>query len=461
MKQKKSLLKLKKASVAVGKEDYITSIRLCKELIKKVPKNISALKLLATSFIALKRYDEAEVTLKRVIILVSQTESYSLLHLLGCNYISQQDNNNALDILETLFNKTGDSKILLDIALAHFNLGNYDTARDVYLKLIELEPNNHQAKFNLYPILLHLKDYKNAWVCFHSRLERQEIKDQVHWFAPQWSGESISGKNILIYPEQGIGDNLAYTGCFSEAIADASKTSIVCDNRLKGLYKHNFPKATVFSYEDVNREQTVKGDFDCQILAGSLPYFYRLDEESFLNEPKLHVLEELQQEKMTQLSDKKLKIGLSWFHGRVNDGNANSMYLEELLPLLKNKNIEWVNLQFGEWQPEVNALERKYGIKISHFEDCAASGDFDHYAALIASLDLVVAASNAALMLASRLGVNAYMFLPGSSQEKNISNNQEVLYGKNTRVFYKERATNWDTLVLQLCNEIEPLLKLS
>jgi hypothetical protein len=457
MNQQKWMLKLKKASQSAQKKDYIGSIRLCRELLKKSPENIPAQKLLATNFIALNRYDEVETTLKKVINLVSEQESYPLLHLLGCNYISQSNNEKAINVLEGVFNKTGNSKALLDIALAYANLGEYEAARDVYLKLIELEPDNHQAKFNLYPILLHFKDYKNAWVCFHSRLERQEIKDQVHWFAPPWNGESITGKNILIYPEQGIGDNLAYTGCFAEAIADAKETSIVCDNRLKGLYKHNFPNATIHSYDDVNREQVIKGDFDCQILAGSLPYFYRLDDEAFSNEPKLQVSEELQQAKASRLSGKKLKVGISWFHGRVNDGNANSMYLEELLPLLKMENIEWVNLQFGEWQPEVDKLQRKYDIEITHFEDCSAAGDFEHYAALIASLDLVISASNAALMLASRLGVKSWVFLPIAQKLLQSDGFNDAMARKQERRFYRNNDEGWEGVIATMCDEIKLL----
>ena len=138
---------------------------MCKELLKKSPDTILAYKLLATNYIALNRYDEVEITLKKVIGLCKEG-SYQLQHLLGCNYISQRSYYCALDILEELFNKTGDSKVLLDIALSYFNLREFESARDVYLKLIELEPNNHQAKFNLYPILLHFKDYKNAWFFF-------------------------------------------------------------------------------------------------------------------------------------------------------------------------------------------------------------------------------------------------------------------------------------------------------
>jgi len=457
MKPQKNLVKLKKAQREAQKGNYLASISLCKKMINKENANIGAFKLLITNLIQLQRFSEVEVALKKTLKIVNEEESYALQHLLGCNYISQNNDDVALEVLEKLFNKTGDSKVLLDIALAHSNLGHNEAARDIYLKLIELEPDNHQAKFNLYPLLLYFQDYKNAWICFHSRLERQEIKDQVHWFAPQWSGESLVGKRILIYPEQGIGDNLSYTGCFSEAIADAKQTHIVCDNRLKGLYKYNFPSATVSSYEDVNREQTINGEFDFQILAGSLPYFYRLDKESFLSEPKLQVSDKLQQVKASCLSNKKLKVGISWFHGRVNDGNANSMYLEELLPLLKMDNIEWVNLQFGDWKPEVDALQQKHGIQITHLDDCCASGDFEHYGALISSLDLVIAASNAALMLASRLGVKSWVFLPSPNKSKTAEKMQDSLAIKKTRTFFCGPDKDWSGVVQQFCDGIKSL----
>ena len=457
IKIQKILLRLKKAQVEAGNGEFLKSISLCKKILDKDKNNINTLKLLITNFIQLNRFSEAEIALIKVLKLTGETDQLPLLHLLGCNYISQCKYEAALAVLEELFNKTGNSKVLLDIALAHFNLGAYEAARDVYLKLIELEPDNHQAKFNLYPILLHFKDYKNAWICFHSRLQRQEIIEQVDWFAPQWIGEPIIGKNILIYPEQGIGDNLAYSGCFLEAITDAKLVCIVCDNRLKGLYKHNFPNATIYSYEDVNREQTINGHFDYQILAGSLPYFYRLNEQAFISEPKLKVSSALQQAKSERLSNKRLRVGLSWFHGRINDGNVNSMYLEELLPLLKNEDIEWVNLQFGDYQKEIVSMQNKHGINITHLEDCSAAGDFENYGALIANLDLVISASNAALMFASRLGVKSWMFLPSPNKSKTPEKTQDSLAIKKTRTFLCGPDKDWSGVVQQFCDGIKLL----
>lgn len=458
MTQLKSFKTLQKAAKEATNNNITKSISLCKKAISQLSTNSHAYKLLATNLIKMQRYDEAGVALKKTITLVSELESDELQHLLGCNMISQRDYRSALSILEVLFNRNGDSKILLDIALAYFHLGDYQSSRDIYLKLIELEPNNHQAKFNLYPILLQLKDYKNAWICFHSRLERQEIKDQVHWFAPQWSGESISRKNILIYPEQGVGDNLVYSGCFAEAIADAKETHIVCDNRLKGLYQHNFPTAIIHSYADINKAQVIDADLDVQIFAGSLAYLYLLSEQAFLNQPPLSIPKPLQQAKASRLSDKKLKVGISWFHGRINDGNEHSMFLDELLPLLKNQNIEWVNLQFGEWQPEVSALEQKHGIKIVHFDDCCASDDFDHYGALIANLDLVISASNAALMFATRLGIKSWMFSP--APEMFLQRGEDIYDGKTIKKvdhFYRSNEESWQGVIEQMCDAIKAL----
>ena len=455
------LLKLKKASSEAKKSHYQKSITLCKQVIKKEPDLANAYKLLATNLIALNRFDEAEAILKKVISIVDDAERYPLLHLLGCNYISQCAYQAALNILEDLFNKMGDSKVLLDIALAHFKFGDYEAARDVYLALIEREPENHQAKFNLYPILLHFQDYKGAWACFHSRLYRQEIIDQVHWFAPQWNGESLVGKHVLIYPEQGIGDNLAYTACFAEAIADAAHTTLVCDNRLKRLYQINFPTATVLSYDDVNAEQSIDSKLDLQILAGSLSYLYRQTQASYSNHSHLCVSKALTTVKNNQLSKKKLRIGISWFHGRVNDGNENSMYLEELLPILQMAGIEWVNLQFGEYHKELNNVQGKHGISITDLADCSASGDFEDYGALIANLDLVISASNAALMLASRLGVKTWMFMPGKKQAFKGNRYQDLAENKNSCVFYHENTKNWEGVIAQFVTEIKGLYERS
>ncbi|MCK5818662.1 MAG: tetratricopeptide repeat protein [Psychromonas sp.] len=454
-----SIKKLKQATQETNKGNYQKSIKLCHKIIKKFPNDAVTYKLLATNLLELNRFSEVEIALKKAISHCDEAGSQPLIHLLGCNYLNLESYKKALGIFEDLFNKTGDPKILLDIALSYFKLGDYESARDVYYKLLELDPDNHQAKFNLYPILIYFQDYKNAWTCFHSRIERQEMKDQLHWFAPAWNGESLVGKNILIYPEQGIGDNLSYTSCFSEAINDAKQAHIVCDNRLKGLYEYNFPNATIHSYQDVNKRQAVSTDLDLQILAGSLTYLYRTSAASFSNNKRLVISDKLKQQKNNYLSKTKLRIGLSWYHGKVNDGNQYSMTLEEMLPLLKIEGVQWINLQFGEWKKEVDNMQGKHNICIQHFDDCSAAGNFEDYGALIANLDLVISASNAALMLSTRLGVKSWMFLPLKNFSKEGQAFQDCLSFKGQRNFYKDFSSDWCAVINQFCEGLNSIIK--
>ncbi|AGH82009.1 hypothetical protein PCNPT3_10355 [Psychromonas sp. CNPT3] len=459
MDERQLRLKLKRAGTLAKKRDNIKSIALCKKIINAAPQEPHAYKLLVTNLIALKRFDEVEENLKKVLTILSGEESNVLVHLLGCNYLKQEKYSDALTILEGLFNQTGHSHILLDIGLALFHLGEYKQAREVYLKLIEIEPDHHQAKFNLYPILLYFEEYKAAWTCFHSRLERQEIKDQVHWFAPKWNGESLVNKVIIIYPEQGMGDNLAYSGCFDEAILDAKQTYIICDPRLKKLYEYNFSGAIILSFEQINTTHCIDQKVDLQILAGSLSYLYRLSTYSFVQQPLLKIAPHLIEDKRKKSNQVKLHVGISWFHGKVNNNNVDSMPLEALLPLLKIPGIEWVNLQFGEHQRERDELKHKYGVDILHFNDCGADSDFDHYGALISNLDLVISASNAALMFATRLGVKSWMFTPTKEVFFEGGEFTALLAEKNARYFYKKREPNWDNVVADFCDEIKLILE--
>ena len=88
-------------------------------------------------------------------------------------------------------------------------------------------------------------------------------------------------------------------------------------------------------------------------------------------------------------------------------------------------------------------------INITHIESCSAAGDFNEYGALIANLDLVISASNAALMLASRLGKEAWEFLPGLEKrvDKNLNN---WLWHHSVNRFYKGETTSWDEVLIQM-----------
>ena len=119
--------------------------------------------------------------------------------------------------------------------------------------------------------------------------------------------------------------------------------------------------------------------------------------------------------------------------------------------------MEWVNLQFGDWEKEVEVINEEHGIQITHLENCSASGDFNQYGSLIANLDLVISAGNAALMLATSLGIKSFLFLPGFDEKIDRNYIKGLPTINNTYNFYKGSDKNWSEVVDQICNEIRVL----
>ena len=93
---------------------------------------------------------------------------------------------------------------------------------------------------------------------------------------------------MLIYSEQGVGDEVMFASCFGEVISRSGRCLIECDSRLLRLFARSFPAATIFPRTgqiDPRAAGVPKWagilNWDCQIAAGSLPRLLRPRFESF------------------------------------------------------------------------------------------------------------------------------------------------------------------------------------
>ena len=87
--------------------------------------------------------------------------------------------------------------------------------------------------------------------------------------APVWDGSSLADKTILVYGEQGIGDEIMFASCLPELIEQADRCLVACEPRLVPLFRRSFPTATVVSIDDIRSGKNVPhlDDLDVQILS--------------------------------------------------------------------------------------------------------------------------------------------------------------------------------------------------
>ena len=96
-----------------------------------------------------------------------------------------------------------------NLGLALRDLGKLQQSLDAFSKTLHLNPNHDKCKWDQALTLLTMGDYKNGFDQYESRwnLEKMPMRQ---FSRPQWTGEDISGKKLLVYQEQGFGDMIQF-----------------------------------------------------------------------------------------------------------------------------------------------------------------------------------------------------------------------------------------------------------
>lgn len=304
-----------------------------------------------------------------------------------------------------------------DRAEIHNNLGimlktnlRLAEAEAAHRRALELNPGYVEARLSLCLLLLSTQRYTEAWPLYESRYapERKTVAvpfPSLPW--PQWQGESLAGKSLLIWPEQGFGDYIQFVRYAPLLKArGVSRLTLLCRAPLVPLLK------TVEGVDAVVTDEAAVAAHDCWCFVMSLPLHFSVAADT-LGEvplPYVHALPERVARWRERLPAARRKVGLVWkgSAGHGNDGNRSLPGLASLAPLWSVPGITFVSLQKGSGEEE--AAQPPAG------QPLAALGglmeDFADTAAIVSQLDLVVCVDTAVAHLAGALGKPCWVLLP-------------------------------------------------
>ncbi|NUB17450.1 hypothetical protein GAY28_37535, partial [Azospirillum brasilense] len=253
---------------------------------------------------------------------------------------------------------------------------------------IRINPALPPAHYNLALLLLARGELRAGWAEHDWRFDTPQFRDQKRRFAARpWRGENISSARLLVWREQGVGDEILFSSCYPDLLRRAGHLVVECDRRLASLFARSLPGATV-------RPPTVEPrDVDVQIAAASLPRLLRSDWKRFPAQPWL-VPEpgrlDRWRDRLAALGPG-LKVGIAW-RSQVMDGERRAAYvtLDAFAPLFALPGGVFVNLQYGDCAAEIAAAEARFGVTIHRWDDLDLKDDFEAAAALTANLDLAV-----------------------------------------------------------------------
>ena len=415
-------------------EDALNSIN---QAILLNPKNPRAFYNLGIINKDIEKFDESVKNYKKAIALKPDfAEAYNNL---GDTYYS-------LDKLEEAL-KCLNQAILLNPKYPEAYFGLANTLKDLrrleeafinYEKAIALKPNYTEALHNWGRALLLNYNFEKANKLMEWRWQTdQKIGVPFNTSRPQWDGKA--NQNILIWREQGIGDEIMYSASLSDLKSKSNNLFLECDQRLMPIFQRSMPDDIEY-ISDKNKIST--SDYDCHLPIGSLPLYFRKSIDTFKKTSKGwlraddKLIEKIKNE-INKNSNEKI-IGISWkSKSSISRANQRNIKLHDLIEPLKKLNIRLINLQYGNVSDEILKLRSEHGTDILEIANLDIFNDLDGLAALISACDCVVSVDNITPHLAGALGIDTRLLLPFVADERwGINSNRSYLY--DSIKFYRQ-----------------------
>lgn len=279
-------------------------------------------------------------------------------------------------------------------------------------------------------------------------------KDFIYSGEGRWKGE-VGGK-LIVRGEQGIGDEISFASIIPDAAQD-NQITFECDKRLEGLFKRSFPEIEVHGTKTDNLAGwAVDRKWDYHALVGSLAPKYRRTRESFPGKPFL-VPDPERVEQWKLLLDRLpgLKIGLAWTGGlRGTFRDRRSLSLDTLAPILTTPGCSFVSLQYRDPTKEIAATLKRHNVTVHHWPRAAQAQDYDEVAALIASLDLVISVTTAAVDCAGAIGKECWTLVPSKPHWRFLMEGDSMPWYDSVKIF-RQRGTDWGKTVAEVAHKLK------
>ncbi|MBF0195173.1 MAG: tetratricopeptide repeat protein [Magnetococcales bacterium] len=341
--------------------------------------------------------------------------------------------------------------------------GKFIEAITNYKKAIAIRPDYAEVHYNLGLSLYLQGDMKNGWEELEWRLLRQETKKiTMAPNIPLWHGEPLNNKNILLYMEQGIGDEVMFAMFLFHIETVAANVLVAeCTDRLLNLFKRTFPK-TVFIKKTASISPYLAAlKFDYQTMAGSVARFY---ENSFENYSK--TIGKLQPEKSIlssfinkykKLAYEKLIVGISWKTNNKISGKNRSTTLENMFGnLIKkhSKSLFLLNLQYGDVDKELANFSQETGYDIYNDKEVNSLDSLEEFAAQVAACDLIISIDNSTVHFAGAMGVPVWVLLPLTPDWRWSLASSDCRWYPSCTLFRQKQYAQWS----HVTNEVEKTL---
>lgn len=327
--------------------------------------------------------------------------------------------------------------------------GDLPSARQCFKRAIGLRADNADAHYNLARLLLLEGDFsagwrEHAWRRLIFGHPSQRLTGRV------WGGRPLHDQTLLVYGEQGLGDNLQFIRYLPLVEARAARLSVQVPGALLSLltgsgFRHLLPLEGPPPPHDVH----------CSFA--DLPHLFETTVETIpAAVPYLFPDEQLLKAWRSEIGQHKgFRVGIAW------QGNPDfqldrlrSIPLQDFEPLAQVPGVRLLSLQKHNGAGQIDALSPRF--EVLRFDDHldVAHGTFMDTAALMKCLDLVITSDTSIAHLAGALAVPTWVVLPQAPDWRWLLHRQDSPWYPTMRLFRQTRMGQWSDVIQIVAAEL-------
>ena len=425
---------------------------------------------------ALGNYDRSIDCLKMA--LQYKPEQFLYMNNIALQLRATNHHEDAVETLKKALEIDSSPQLLVNLGGIYGEMKQVDNAIDCFKQAVASNPDYPPAHVDLTFSYALQKKWKDAFAEYEWRFTyypqmsyyiREYDQDKV------WNGQdSLEGKTILIYSEQGAGDGIQFIRYTKQLKAMGATVYVHCAPSLNNLFDRIETVDRVVNRDIVNGTGPKFPEYDYQCAIMSLPHL--LQDFDISGEPYIKPATDKFKGYLEEEYGKgKFNVGIIWAGSPSHPNDKNrSIHLKHFACLQDIEGVRLLCLQMDKRARAYGSISHPENVdKETDFQQtneivdyCKDAGDiemidlttmiqdFEDTATILAGLDLLITCDTAALHLAGAMGVPTWALIPYNPDWRWGLEGTTTEWYDSVKLFRQEEKDNWEQVLEEVRKEL-------
>lgn len=388
------------------------------------------------------RMEAAEEALRAALTLKPGDSDFA--YNLAAVLSKQERSDEAIPLLETITEAAPERwDAWTNLGVARLDCGDLTGAEAALRKALEVNPDNPEAHYNLAWLLLLSDRHIEGWRELEWRWQLEDFSSSRRGFdCPQWAGDPLGNKTLLLHAEQGFGDTLQFCRFAAHIPKQGGRVTLECQPALVSLL------GQITGIDEIVSAGSTLPPADVHAPLLSLPNLVNYD-GTRTSEAAGYLKAQTPASPSLQVPDTgRRRIGLVWAGSPDNKIERRRHVDTDLfLPLLEATDADFVSLQTG---PRSAVFSQYSEVPFTFVCEGLVTG-FADTAAVIDQLDLVIGVDTAVMHLTGALGKPGWILLPFMPDYRWGLGRETTPWYDSLRLFRQPERGAWKAAIADVC----------